>query len=409
MISRLLTVLCLLPVVTTATAQELQLHSFSRQQLSDVYYSEGIAAGDVNSDRVMDIVYGPHWYAGPEYTAKQEIYPAVPQNREGYADKFFSWIHDFDKDGWNDILVVGFPGTPASVYQNPGKDGLTGLWEKHQVADSVSNEAPQFADMNGDGLLDIVTGKTYWSHHSQSPMLDAGAVVYWFELSRSHDGVVDFIPHLADGEAGIGRGLVVEDLNKDGLIDIVCGGMKGANVLMHAAQAATEDEFRQAQPQKRKDMAEGLSPGDAANHMTVPPGFRVQLAAGEPMVHQPVAMCFDHKGRLWVAEAHTYPLRAPDGEGKDKILIFEDTTGDGVFDTSKTFIEGLNLVSGMEIGFGGVYVGAAPYLMFIPDHDGDDVPDSMPGGISPGTAQPEVQFPNDVPPGAIVLRDGFGC
>jgi hypothetical protein len=74
--------------------------------------------------------------------------------------------------------------------------------------------AVKLADMNGDGLLDIVTGKTYWSHHAQSPMWDAGAVVYWFELSRGTDGSVDFVPHLADSEAGVGRGLFVDDLNK---------------------------------------------------------------------------------------------------------------------------------------------------------------------------------------------------
>lgn len=138
---RILAICLLLPIVSPATAQEFQLHAFDRQQLSDVYYAEGIAAGDLNADGTTDLVYGPHWYAGPEFTAKQEIYPAVPQNREGYADNFFNWVYDFDKDGANDILVVGFPGTPAFVYQNPGNDGLTRLWEKHQVADSVGNEA----------------------------------------------------------------------------------------------------------------------------------------------------------------------------------------------------------------------------------------------------------------------------
>jgi putative membrane-bound dehydrogenase-like protein len=92
-------------------------------------------------------------------------------------------------------------------------------------------------------------------------------------------------------------------------------------------------------------------------------------------VHQPIGFCIDDRGRLWVAEAYVYPKRLPfDGpllpenqrKKGDRILIFDDTDGDGKFDKKTTFIEGLNLVSGLEVGFGGVWVGAAPYLMFIP-------------------------------------------
>ena len=94
--------------------------------------------------------------------------------------------------------------------------------------------------------------------------------------------------------------------------------------------------------------------------MTVPKGFTVKLAAAEPDIVRPIAFTLDDRGRLWVAEAHTYPVRAPEGEGKDRILIFEDTNGDGTLDSRKLFIENLNLVSGIEVGFGGVWVGAAP-------------------------------------------------
>jgi putative membrane-bound dehydrogenase-like protein len=119
----------------------------------------------------------------------------------------------------------------------------------------------------------------------------------------------------------------------------------------------------------------GLSPEEAAKAMVVPEGFSVSLVAGEPDVMQPIAQAFDDRGRLWIAEAYTYPIRAPEGQGKDRVLIFEDTDGDGRFETRKVFIEGLNLVSGLEVGFGGVWIGAAPYLLFIPDRDGDDKPD----------------------------------
>lgn len=131
----------------------------------------------------------------------------------------------------------------------------------------------------------------------------------------------------------------------------------------------------------------GLPPEKAAAAMTVPPGFEVKLFAGEPDLHQPVAMCTDDRGRLWVVEAYTYPRRhphpgpvLPDSEKAkgDKIVIFEDADGDGKADKRTVFLEGLNLVSGIELGFGGVWVGAAPYLLFIPDKDGDDKPDGGP-------------------------------
>ncbi|HVL15096.1 MAG TPA: PVC-type heme-binding CxxCH protein, partial [Gemmata sp.] len=119
----------------------------------------------------------------------------------------------------------------------------------------------------------------------------------------------------------------------------------------------------------------GLSPQQAAKSMTVPEGFSVSVFAGEPDVHQPIAMTIDHRGRLWVIEAYTYPRRnphpgpiIPDKKLGDKVVIFEDTDGDGKHDKRTVFLEGLNLASGIEVGFGGVWVGAAPYLLFIP-HD----------------------------------------
>ena len=140
---------------------------------------------------------------------------------------------------------------------------------------------------------------------------------------------------------------------------------------------AVRDEFMYA----------GLGPEEAARAMTVPPGFAVTLFAGEPDVVQPIAMAIDDRGRLWVAEAYSYPQRVPDNEAKDRILIFEDTDGDGRFNTRKVFTDHLNLVSGLEVGFGGVWVGAAPHFLFIPDRDGDDRPDGPPQVLLDGWGQ----------------------
>ena len=127
----------------------------------------------------------------------------------------------------------------------------------------------------------------------------------------------------------------------------------------------------------------GLSPAAAARAMTVPKGFTVTLAAAEPDVVRPIAFAYDDRGRLWVAEGHTYPVRAPEGQGRDRILIFEDTNGDGRLDRRKIFMENLNLLSAIEVGFGGVWVGAAPYLMFIPVAEGEDRPARHPEARDP--------------------------
>jgi len=119
-------------------------------------------------------------------------------------------------------------------------------------------------------------------------------------------------------------------------------------------------------------------PEETVAQMYVPEGFRVDLVLGEPDLQQPVAFTFDERGRIWVAEAYSYPTKRPAGEGLDKIVIFEDKDGDGKFETRKVFAEGLNLVSGFEVGYGGVWIGAAPELLFIPDKNHDDVPDGPP-------------------------------
>ena len=115
----------------------------------------------------------------------------------------------------------------------------------------------------------------------------------------------------------------------------------------------------------------GQSLADAINTMSLPPGFQVSLVAAEPKVVQPIAMCFDERGRLWVVEGMAYPKKRPDGQGADRILILEDVKKDGSYAKVTVFKEGLNLVSGIEVGHGGVWVGAAPEFLFIPK-DADD-------------------------------------
>ena len=135
----------------------------------------------------------------------------------------------------------------------------------------------------------------------------------------------------------------------------------------------------------------GLSPQDAAAKATLPPGFKMHVFASEPEVIQPIAFCLDSRGRVWVAEGRTYPRRKgePPAEtnpsreptpaqlkdifgGADRILVLEDTDGDHKADKRTVFLENVNLISGLEVGLGGVWIGAAPYLLFVPVKDWDN-------------------------------------
>ena len=115
---------------------------------------------------------------------------------------------------------------------------------------------------------------------------------------------------------------------------------------------------------------------EAAASMRVPDGFNVKLFAGEPDIKQPIGFCIDDRGRLWVAEAYNYPNHGT--KPGDRIVILEDSDGDGRSDKRTVFYDRLNYVTGIEVGFGGAWVMSPPYFYFIPDADGDDVPDGEP-------------------------------
>ncbi|MBI3467695.1 MAG: c-type cytochrome [Planctomycetes bacterium] len=179
----------------------------------------------------------------------------------------------------------------------------------------------------------------------------------------------DLEPVIVDLRAHQGKEIVIR------LVDKHTGGWGHIN-FDHFRLHATRPNF----PKRATSIEDlypyaGLSPEEAARMMVLPKGFKAQLFAGEPDVTQPIGFALDDRGRLWVAEAYSYPIRLPDEQAKDRILIFEDRDGDGHFDSRKVFAEKLNLVSGIEVGFGGVWVGAAPQFLFIPDRNGDDVPD----------------------------------
>jgi uncharacterized protein len=122
-------------------------------------------------------------------------------------------------------------------------------------------------------------------------------------------------------------------------------------------------------------MQEPLSPEESMRRMILPAGFRVELFAAEPDVVNPIAMAWDERGRLWVLESVEYPYPRelwPDGGGKDRILILEDTNGDGRADRFTEFADGFNIPTSLTFANGGVIVHQAPQTLFLKDTTGDD-------------------------------------
>jgi len=161
--------------MVSSGGEEYLLHTFKRTQLTDKFWSEGATFGDLNRDGKPDIVSGPYWYAGPDFTQRHEYYPATTtflrKNSDGteqtiegfegalgaenkYSDNFFAFVHDFNGDQWNDILIIGFPGEWTAWFENPKTQ--PGHWKKHVVLEATDNESPTFTDLTGDGKPELV-------------------------------------------------------------------------------------------------------------------------------------------------------------------------------------------------------------------------------------------------------------
>jgi len=133
--------------------------------------------------------------------------------------------------------------------------------------------------------------------------------------------------------------------------------------------AASDDvlPWRQDQPPNPPYSAQ-----EAVGKMTVPPGFKVELVASEPDIVNPIGMSFDDRGRIWITESVEYPRKSA-GVGRDKVKVLEDADGDGRADKVTVFAEGLNIPTGVAVGYGGVWVLNAPDLLFMREKEGKEV------------------------------------
>jgi len=262
------------PVVAPALLPD-EPRTFKRIQLSDTFWSEGANYADLNNDGANDIISGPWWWEGPDFVKRHEYYPAkatfklklgpmttveVPGfegalgKENAYSDNFFVWPYDFNKDGWKDLLIVGFPGKDTSWYENPGA-AAGGHWPRHLIFDQTDNESPTFADLTGDGRPELVciTKGQYgyalpdwnnpaapWTFHRITPNNKYGNFTHglgvgdvngdrrpdllekngWWEQPASLSGDPIWTFHAQPMGSG-GAQMYAYDVNGDGLNDII--------------------------------------------------------------------------------------------------------------------------------------------------------------------------------------------
>jgi hypothetical protein len=253
--------------------------SFTRVKLSDVFLSEGASVGDFNHDGKMDVVSGPYWYEGPDLKVRHEYYPAAPIDPHGYSKNFFAFVDDFNHDGWDDILIVGFPGESADWFENP--KGKEGAWIKHTICKSVCDESPTYTDLKGDGKRELVCitdgrfgyyepdekdANAAWIFHPISPKgpwqrfthgLGVGDVNGdgkpdilekngWWEQPKSLEGDPVWAFHAANFGDG-GSQMYVYDVNGDGKPDVICALQAHGYGLAWFEQKKSEDRSQKSE------------------------------------------------------------------------------------------------------------------------------------------------------------------
>ena len=200
-------------------------------------YTHGLGAGDINGDQLPDILEKRGWWQQPKNWDKKtpwKFHPYAFAPQQGGAQMF---AYDIDGDGDSDVVTALNAHSWGLAWYEQIKEGGKITFKKHTVMTDKPEGNPYgvcfsqlhamaCADIDGDGIKDIVTGKCFYAHNGKDPGAEQPAVLYWFRTVRGKDGA-ELVPYQIDDNSGVGRQITTGDLNGDGKIDIVVGNKKG--------------------------------------------------------------------------------------------------------------------------------------------------------------------------------------